>query len=114
MDPRHFLRIKVIQQLYALSFDKGRVLTKDKRTLEVLKNLDKINDQIKEFAPKYPIDKISKVDLAILQLAVYELIFEKKEPPKVVIDEAIELSKELGSEKSFGFVNAVLGKIYNK
>ncbi|MFA6016533.1 MAG: transcription antitermination protein NusB [Patescibacteria group bacterium] len=114
MDPRHELRVKIIQQLFALSFEKGKVLNKNKKTIEILKNILKINDYIKQFAPKYPIDKISKVDLAILQLAVYELLFEKQTPPKVVIDEAIELSKELGSDKTFGFVNAVLGKVYAK
>jgi transcription antitermination protein NusB len=113
MDPRHNLRIKIIQQLYALSFDKGKVKTKEEKTKLILKNIKAVNDHIKEYAPKYPLNKISKVDLAILQLAVYELKIEKKTPPKVIIDEAIELSKELGSEKTFGFVNAVLGKIYN-
>src|SRR3990167_8074323 len=108
MDPRHELRVKIVQQLFALSFEKGEVLKQDKKTAEILKNLLKINNYIKEFAPKYPINKISKVDLAILQLAVFELIFEKQTPPKVVIDEAVELSKELGSDKTFGFVNAVL------
>jgi transcription antitermination protein NusB len=114
MDPRHNLRIKVIQQLYALSFTKGRVKSKEKKTITILRNIDKINDSIKKYAPKYPINKISKVDLAILQLAIYELLFEKKTPEKVIIDEAIELSKELGSEKTFGFVNAVLGKVYQQ
>src|SRR3989338_2282317 len=98
MDPRHNLRIKIVQQLFALSFSKGKVLSKDDKTKEVLKNLIKINEFIKEYAPKYPLEKIAKVDLAILQLAVYELNFEKKAPPKVVIDEAIELAKELGSD----------------
>lgn len=114
MDPRHNLRIKIIQQLFALSFLKGKISSKEDRTEKILKNLIKINGLIKKYAPKYPLDKIAKIDLAILQLAVYELMFEKKEPPKVIIDEAIELSKELGSEKTFGFVNAVLGKIYGQ
>ena len=113
MDPRHNLRTKIVQQLFALSFSKGKVLSKENKTKEILKNLVKINKFIGEYAPKYPLDKIAKVDLAILQLAVYELMIEKKEPPKVIIDEAIELAKELGSDKTFGFVNAVLGKIYN-
>lgn len=112
MDSRHKLRTKIVQQLFALSFSKGKVLSKENKTKEVLKNLPEINGLIKKHAPKYPLDKIAKVDLAILQLAVYELKFEKKEPPKVVIDEAIELAKDLGSDKTFGFVNAVLGKIY--
>lgn len=114
MDPRHNLRIKIVQQLFALSFSKGKVLSKEDKTKEVLKNLTEINGFIKQYAPKYPIEKIAKVDLAILQLAVYELNFEKKTPPKVVIDEAVELAKELGSDKTFGFVNAVLGKIYGQ
>ncbi|MFA6081717.1 MAG: transcription antitermination factor NusB [Patescibacteria group bacterium] len=114
MDPRHELRVKIVQQLFALSFSKGKVNVVDKKTKDVLKNIQAINDSIKKHAPKYPLEKISKVDLAILQLAIYELNFEKKTPPKVIIDEAIELSKELGSEKTFSFVNAVLGKVYNK
>ena len=113
MDPRHELRIKIVQQLFALSFSKGKVKQEDKKTKEIIKKNSEINSLIKKYAPKYPLDKVSKVDLAILQLAVYELMFEKKEPPKVIIDEAVELAKELGSEKTFGFVNAVIGKIYD-
>lgn len=113
MDPRHELRVKIIQQLFALSFVDGKVKQIDDKTKAIVEMLTQINNLIKQHAPKYPIDKISKVDLAILQLAVFELNFEKKEPPKVIIDEAIELAKELGSDKTFGFVNAVLGKIYD-
>ena len=106
MDPRHELRVKIIQQLFALSFAKGKIGLKDNKTKEIIKNASKIN------APKYPIDKIAKVDLAILQLAVYELMIENKQPAKVIIDEAVELAKELGSDKAYAFVNAVMGKIY--
>jgi len=112
MDPRHELRIKIIQQLFALSFLKSKDQVIDVKTKQVIKNITKINVLIKKYAPKYPLDKIAKVDLAILQLAVFELIFEKKQPVKVIINEAIELAKEMGSDKAFGFVNAVLGKIY--
>ena len=66
---------------------------------------------IRKAAPEFPIEKINKVDLAILRLAVYELFFEKSAPPKVVVDEAIELAKEYGSETSGGFVNGALGKL---
>ncbi len=55
-------------------------------------------------------DKLNGVDLAILRLAVYELIFEGAEPAKVVIDEAVELAKEFGGENSPAFVNGALGK----
>ena len=66
---------------------------------------------IAKAAPEWPIEKLNKSDLAILRLAVYELTIEKKEPVKVIIDEAIELAKELGSENSSSFVNGVLGTI---
>jgi len=112
MDPRHELRIKIIQQLFALSYLKSKDQLVDSKTKQVIKSITKINILIKKYAPKYPLDRIAKVDLAILQLAVFELIFEKKQPAKVIIDEAVELAKELGSDKAFGFVNAVLGKIY--
>lgn len=114
MDSRHELRIKIIQQIFALSFSNTKNQSVDLKTKKVIENTIKINDLIKKFAPKYPVEKIAKVDLAILQLAIYELQIEKKEPPKVIIDEAIELAKELGGEKTFGFVNAVLGKIYTE
>lgn len=114
MDPRHDLRVKIVQQLFALSFLKSKNQPIGAKTKDIIKNIVKINGLIKKYAPKYPLDKIAKVDLAIMQLAVYELIFEKKEPAKAIINEAVELAKEMGSDKAFGFVNAVLGKIYGQ
>ena len=70
--------------------------------------------QITKAAPEYPIAKINRVDLAILRLAVYELLVEKREPPKVIIDEAVELAKEYGGETSPAFVNGALGKLIKK
>ena len=113
MDPRHSFRIKIIQQLFALSYLKSKDQLVDSKTKQVIKNITKINILIKKYAPKYPMDKIAKVDLAILQLAVFELMFEKKQPAKVIIDEAVELAKELGSDKAYAFVNAVMGQIYD-
>lgn len=110
MDPRHSKRLEIIQELYSVSFTKQTGLKeKTKKIISKTNYLDKI---IQKFAPKFPIDKIAKVDLAILKLATYELTVEKKEPPKVIINEAVELARELGSSKSYSFVNAVLGKIY--
>ena len=114
MDPRHELRIKIIQQLFALSFLNSKDQVIDSKTKQVIKNITKINIFIKKYAPKYPLDKIAKVDLAILQLAIFELMFEKKQPAKVIIDEAVELAKELGSDKAYAFVNAVMGKVYQQ
>ncbi|KKP86835.1 MAG: N utilization substance protein B-like protein [Candidatus Roizmanbacteria bacterium GW2011_GWA2_35_8] len=111
MDPRHNTRVKIVQELFSLGFTKQKKL--DAKTVLIVKNQKGIEDAIRKHAPKFPIDKIAKVDLAILSLAVYELILEKKEPPKVVINEAVDLAREMGSDKAYAFVNAVLGKIYN-
>ena len=77
----------------------------------ILKKSGKIDKEIEEAAPTWPVDKLNKIDLAILRLAIYELE-EGKTPPKVVIDEAVELAKQYGSENSPSFVNGVLGTIY--
>ena len=77
----------------------------------ILDALPEIDRKIQAAAPEWPIDKISKIDLAVLRLAVWELLFEAKEPPKVIIDEAVELSKSYGNEHSGKFVNGVLGTI---
>lgn len=74
-------------------------------------NLDFIDKEITSSAPEWPLERINKIDLAILRLAVYELLIQKKEPPKVIIDEAVELAKEFGSENSAAFINGVLGNI---
>ncbi len=119
MDTRHQLRIKIVQELYAYSFlpakDKTPRLGEfDKKTRQIIKKQDKINDYIVKFASKFPINKIAKIDLAILQLGIYELLYEKKEPTKVIINEAVELAKDMGSERSYAFINAILGKIYQE
>lgn len=112
MDPRHQERISVVQELYGETFTPQPSLRE--KTKKIRANLKSLNEVIQKFAPKFPIDKIAKVDLAILELAVYELTIEKKEPPKVIINEAVELAREMGGDKTYSFVNAVLGKIYGK
>ncbi|MGB4966146.1 MAG: transcription antitermination factor NusB [Microgenomates group bacterium] len=113
MDRRHEIRVSIVQQLYSLKFaplDSSDSVDVKVRT--ILKVADEINKLITDAAPKFPLEKISRVDLSILQMAIYELVFEKKTPPKVIINEAIELAHEMGSEKTPGFINAVLGKIF--
>ena len=98
----------MMQQLFAVSFgkDQPQYLVTD-----ILPSLQTLDDAIKQAAPEWPVDKIAKIDLAILRLATYELLIQKTEPPKVVIDEAVELAKEFGNENSPKFVNGVLGTI---
>jgi len=79
----------------------------------VIENEDKIDEIVKPAAPEWPIEQIALVDLTILRMSVYELLFSKEEvPPKVAINEAVELAKAFGGPRSSKFVNGVLGTIY--
>jgi N utilization substance protein B len=77
-----------------------------------LKNEDKIDKIITPAAPEWPISQIALVDLVVLRMAIYELLFKREVPPKVAINEAVELSKSLGGINSSKFVNGVLGTVY--
>jgi len=81
---------------------------------EIVKNLKKIDERITTFAPEWPIEQITLIDKNILRLGIYELLFSKETPPKVCINEAIEIAKTFGGETSGKFVNGVLGAIYEK
>lgn len=108
LDPRHKKRQEIVQLLFSYSFLDQKIL--DSKARDIITNLVSIDETITKVAPEFPIEKINKVDLAILRLAIYELQFEKKTPPKVIIDEAIELGKEFGGEATPAFVNGALGK----
>ncbi len=108
LDPRHKKRQKLVEDLFKLEFLKQKVLPETKNIISQQGLIDKT---IEKSAPEFPIEKINRTDLAILRLAVYELLIEKKQPPKVIIDEAVELAKEYGGDTSPAFVNGVLGNI---
>lgn len=74
----------------------------------------KIDPMLEEYLKGWKVDRLSKVDLQILRLAVYEMVFQQEVPPKVVINEAIELAKWFGTEESGKFVNGVLGKMFKE
>jgi N utilization substance protein B len=78
----------------------------------VLDNQSKIDAIISPAAPEWPIDQIALIDLVVLRMGVYELLFTDEVPPKVAINEAVELSKAFGGENSSKFVNGVLGTIF--
>lgn len=82
----------------------------------VVSNISKIDEIIEKAAPEWPIQQITIVDRNILRIGLYELLFEDKEevPPKVAINEAIELAKTFGGENSGAFVNGVLGTVYSQ
>lgn len=108
-DPRHLKRIKVMQELYSYSFHNQKPQGPDAK--EIISALSQIDELISKAAPAWPLEKINKIDLAVLRLAAYELLHHKDTPPKVVIDEAVEIGKEYGSESSSSFINGVLGKL---
>ena len=80
----------------------------------VVEKRDKLDQIISEMAPAWPPDQINKIDLIALRIAVWELVFAKQVPPKVAIDEAIEISKEFGGSSSGSFVNGVLGTVVER
>lgn len=134
---RHLGRIIALQSLYECEFrtqceDESvsidtileRNITRYKDTVEdtafiealvrgVIKNSQELDDIIQPIAPEWPIDQIARVDRTILRMAVYELKESgDKVPPKVAINEAVELAKAFGSDNSSKFVNGVLGTAY--
>ena len=135
MANRHLSRSIAMQTLYEWDFNGGKELKIEdilKRNINefapgleddkfardlitgVLENRKKIDEIIAKTAPEWPLEQISLVDRNVLRLGIYELLFGKREevPPKVAINEAIELAKSFGGETSGKFVNGVLGTIY--
>jgi transcription antitermination protein NusB len=108
LDPRHKKRQKIVESLFKIDFHKQIV---NDYTKAILKQKSIIDKKIEIAAPEFSIDKINKIDLAILRLAVYELLIEKIQPVKVIIDEAVELAKEYGGDSSPSFINGALGNI---
>lgn len=134
-DPRHLARVLALQELFSKDFNKDSVNTDiiplselieldeiEEYNTElyeaikegVLDNHDHIDEIIKQYAPQWPLDQIKLVDLQILRIAIFEGFLGKITPPKVALDEAIEIAKEFGGETSSKFVNGVLGAIYEK
>lgn len=132
---RHLGRIVALQTLYEedfrrelddASFGLSSVLSRnigrydetidDKKFIEQLvegvsSHQEKIDDVIRPVAPEWPIEQIARMDRVILRIGVYELMFEAGVPPKVAINEAVELAKAFGGENSSKFVNGVLGTV---
>lgn len=98
---------KEVLEEVAPDFDLATTLIQGVKTYK--KEIDEI---IQQCAPDWPLNKISKVDLVILRIAVFEILYGKGHvPDKVAIDEAVELAKEFGNDTSSKFINGVLGTI---
>ncbi len=134
-DPRHLARILALQGLFSKDFNPVN-LPLEEIPVEELAGMDEIeaynkdlysqilegvpaekqtiDDLIVKHAPQWPISQMKLVDLQILRMAIYEGFVGKITPPKVAIDEAIEVAREFGGEVSSKFVNGVLGAIYEE
>lgn len=135
MSSRHLLRTIVMQTLYEWDFN-GQQTEKideyikhnmtefapeekdpsyvEKTVKGVIKNLAEIDNLIQKTAPQWPIHQITLVDRNILRLGIYEMKYAQDIPPKVAINEAIEIAKTFGGRSSGKFVNGVLGTIYKQ
>lgn len=80
----------------------------------LFEHMSELNTLIRTFAPDWPLEQITTVDRNVLRIGIYELKFDKTIPPKVAINESIELAKTFGGESSGRFVNGVLGSIYRE
>ena len=82
----------------------------------VKNNIDKIDKIIEKAAPEWPLSQINIIDRNVLRLGLYELLYSNKEevPPKVAINEAIELAKMFGGDASGKFINGVLGTVFKQ
>ena len=111
-DPRHQTRVEAVKKLFELVFRPKTTVENKELAAKVIKNQKEIDRLIKKSATAWPIEQIAPIDMAILRLAIWELMFEtKREPYKVIVDEAVEIAKEYGNESSGSFVNGVLGTI---
>ncbi len=104
-----------MQLFFNVDFDEKEVSEEDKayiikREADILEKLPEIDKQISKKATGWTLDRFGKVDLAIIRLAVYEILFDDSIPVSVSINEAVELAKKFGREESGGFVNGVLAK----
>jgi N utilization substance protein B len=136
MASRHLSRSIAMQSLYEWDFSEKKIdlkKTVEKNIQEfgpgledqslvwqvvtgIVKHGENIDKIIEKAAPEWPISQITIVDRNILRIGLFELLYSNKEevPPKVAINEAIELAKSFGGESSGRFVNGVLGTVYKQ
>lgn len=79
--------------------------------LGVTKHSDKLDEQLQPLAQEWPLSQIARMDRMILRIGAYELLYGNNIPPKVVINEAVELAKAFGGDNSSKFINGVLGTL---
>lgn len=136
MATRHLIRTVILQSLYEWDFynrkhDITVILERNMKEFApdvdepefawkimkgIVEHIDDIDKIIAKAAPEWPLEKIAMIDRNILRLGIYELLYAdpNEVPPKVAINEAIELAKNYGGSNSARFANGVLGTIYRE
>ncbi len=130
MSNRHLSRIIVLQTLYEWDFRPESDLAAltelnidnfnepvdrpfiDRMIDGVISSVSELDTVIGTAAPEWPVEQIASIDKTILRMAIYELRQEQDTPPRVVINEAVELAKAFGGDNSSKFINGVLGTLY--
>jgi len=128
---RHLARTCVMQTLFAYEFHKedpdkflmeildefAPKLTERQFAFDLMKgileNRDEVLKILQKFAPEWPIDKIANIDRAVLEIGIFEIVFDENIPQVVAINEAIEIGKHFGDENSPKFINGVLSNVMN-
>ncbi len=136
MATRHLIRTVILQSLYEWDFynkkkDLGEIITRNlnefapgidepefawKIAKGVAEHLTAVDQVMTKAAPEWPLEKIAIIDRNILRIGLYELLYADKEeiPPKVAINEAVEMAKNFGGPNAGRFVNGVLGAVYRE
>lgn len=136
MGSRHLSRSIILQTLYEWDFwkqskDIKEILQRNLKSFGeglsnkeypqqlldgILNHFDKLNELIISGAPEWPLNQINIIDRNILRIGIFELLFgdSKEVPPKVAINECVELAKTFGGDSSRRFVNGVLGTVYRE
>ncbi len=131
--PRHLLRMKAFQFLYGQAFSEA--ITKDQLksafcvfpnqdmspnvcegyawelVLGVWENTKKLDKVVEQFAKNWRLDRVGRVELGLLRIAIFEMLVCRDVPHKVAINEALELNKQFGEEKSRAFLNGILDAV---
>ena len=136
MATRHLIRTVILQSLYEWDFynkkkDLGEIIARNlnefapgidepefawKIAKGVAEHLVAVDQVMTKAAPEWPLEKIAIIDRNILRIGLYELLYADKEeiPPKVAINEAVEMAKNFGGPNAGRFVNGVLGAVYRE
>lgn len=132
MSNRHLSRIIVLQTLYEWDFrpesDVDGLVTQNVDNFNepvdddfisrvvhgVIDRVSELDTIIARAAPEWPVEQIAAIDKTILRISIYELHYETETPPRVIINEAVELAKSFGGDNSSKFINGVLGTLYRE